>query len=60
MHQVNLFDYAWAMLLSCDRQSNKPDFRLQAEFKSTFGRPIRIGFLACSIPSSPFGGSAIR
>jgi uncharacterized protein (DUF2235 family) len=45
VHQVNLFDYAWAMLLSRDRQSNKPDFHLQAEFKSTFGRPIRIRFL---------------
>jgi uncharacterized protein (DUF2235 family) len=44
-YQVNLFDYAWAMLLSRDRKLDKPDFGLQGRFKSTFGRRIKIHFL---------------
>jgi uncharacterized protein (DUF2235 family) len=43
-YQTNLFDYAWAMLLSRDQQ--KPDFPLQGRFKATFGQQeVRIRFL---------------
>jgi uncharacterized protein (DUF2235 family) len=43
-HQTNLFDYAWAMLLS--RDQGAPDFALQGRFKATFGqREVRIRFL---------------
>jgi uncharacterized protein (DUF2235 family) len=44
-YQTNLFEYAWAMLLSRDRRSEKPDFALQGRFASTFGRRIKIRFL---------------
>jgi uncharacterized protein (DUF2235 family) len=44
-HQVNLFDYAWAMLLSRNAKSDEPDFELQGRFKATFGRSIAIHFL---------------
>ena len=44
-HQLNLFEYAWAMLIARDRKTKKPDFALQHHFKSTFGRPLSIKFL---------------
>ena len=44
-HEAHLFDYAWAMLLARSRPQDKPDFRLQARFKATFGRPAKIHFL---------------
>jgi uncharacterized protein (DUF2235 family) len=44
-HNTHLFDYAWAILLARDGPENSPDFKLQAGFKSTFGRQIRIRFL---------------
>ncbi|WP_036026242.1 T6SS phospholipase effector Tle1-like catalytic domain-containing protein [Paraburkholderia dilworthii] len=44
-HEVHLFDYAWAMLLARDGPEHNPDFELQARFKSTFSRTIRIHFL---------------
>jgi uncharacterized protein (DUF2235 family) len=43
-YQTNLFDYAWAMLVS--RHQREPDFPLQGRFKATFGRQeVRIRFL---------------
>lgn len=44
-HQTHLFDYAWAMLVARNTAENKPDFHLQARFKATFGRPVKIRFL---------------
>jgi uncharacterized protein (DUF2235 family) len=44
-YQVNLFEYAWSMLLSRDRKLDQPDFKLQGRFKSTFGRTVNIRFL---------------
>lgn len=43
-HEAHLFDYAWAMLQA--RNGNgQPAFKLQDEFKETFGRPVRIHLL---------------
>jgi uncharacterized protein (DUF2235 family) len=44
-HQLNLFEYAWAMLLARDRKTKAPDFALQRHFKNTFGRSVSIKFL---------------
>jgi uncharacterized protein (DUF2235 family) len=44
-HETHLFDYAWSMLLSRDKKTRKPDFKLLAKFKATFGRPVTIRFL---------------
>lgn len=44
-YQAHLFDYAWAMLLARTGENNAPDFRLQARFKSTFGRRVNVHFL---------------
>lgn len=44
-HQVHLFDQAWAMLLAREGRDRKPDFKLQARFKASFGRPVRVNFL---------------
>lgn len=44
-HQTHLFDYAWAMLLARSGENNAPDFKLQARFKSTFGRRVNVHFL---------------
>lgn len=44
-HQLNLFEYAWAMLIARDRKTKAPDFALQHQFKNTFGRAISIKFL---------------
>ena len=49
-HQLNLFDYAWAMLTARQRTkdpktNNKPDFDIQDSFKATFGRTVPIKFL---------------
>lgn len=44
-HETHLFDYAWAMLLARDGHEDKPDFKLQARFKATFGRSTKIRFL---------------
>lgn len=44
-HEAHLFDYAWAMLLARDGPDKAPDFKLQARFKATFGRPVKIRFL---------------
>jgi uncharacterized protein (DUF2235 family) len=44
-HQLNLFEYAWAMLIARDRKTNEPDFDLQHQFKNTFGRSVSIDFL---------------
>ena len=44
-HQTHLFDYAWAMLVARDRKRDKPDFKLQARFKKTFGKAIKFRFL---------------
>lgn len=44
-HQTHLFEYAWAMLLAREGPKKVPDFKLQARFKSTFGRRTKIRFL---------------
>ena len=49
-HQLNLFDYAWAMLIARQRSkdpkwNNAPDFSLQHSFKDTFGRAVPLKFL---------------
>ncbi|EPJ5576661.1 DUF2235 domain-containing protein [Citrobacter farmeri] len=44
-YQAHLFDYAWAMLLARTGEEHKPDFKLQARFKSTFGRRVNVHFL---------------
>lgn len=44
-YQLNLFEYAWSMLLSRDKEQGSPDFELQGRFKATFSRPVRIRFL---------------
>lgn len=44
-YQTHLFEYAWTMLLAREDKNNAPDFKLQARFKSTFGRRIKIHFL---------------
>jgi uncharacterized protein (DUF2235 family) len=44
-HQLNLFEYAWAILTGRDRKTGKPDFHLQNKFKATFGRVIPIRLL---------------
>ena len=44
-HQAHLFDYAWAMLLARNGEEHSPDFKLQARFKSTFGRRVNVHFL---------------
>ncbi len=43
-HEAHLFDYAWAML-QARGGSGEPAFKLQDEFKQTFGRPVRIHLL---------------
>lgn len=44
-HQAHLFEYAWAMLLARKGKEDAPDFKLQARFKSTFGRRVSVNFL---------------
>ena len=48
-HQLNLLEYAWAMLTARTRptpqQPASPDFNLQTQFKQSFGRAIPIKFL---------------
>ena len=44
-HGAHLFDYAWSMLLARVDPERKPDFKLQARFKATFGRTVRVRFL---------------
>jgi uncharacterized protein (DUF2235 family) len=43
-HELHLAEYAWSMLLARDAEG-RPDFRLQAKFKATFGRAARIRLL---------------
>ena len=43
-HETHLTEYAWSML-QARGESDEPDFRLQAKFRATFGRPVRIRFL---------------
>lgn len=44
-HLTHLFDYGWTMLLAIDGKTGKPNFGLQARFKSTFGKSVKIRFL---------------
>jgi len=44
-HETHLFEYAWSLLLSRVKKTGKPDFKLLAKFKATFGRPVTIRFL---------------
>lgn len=44
-HETHLFEYAWTLLLSRDKKSGKPDFKLLAKFKATFGRPVSVRYL---------------
>ena len=56
-HQLNMFDYAWAMLIARKRKKDvlarneplteigRPDFALQRYFLATFGRSVPIKFL---------------
>lgn len=44
-HQAHLFEYGWSILMARTGEENKPDFKLQGRFKSTFGRRVNVHFL---------------
>ncbi|MBV6823564.1 DUF2235 domain-containing protein [Pseudomonas sp. PD9R] len=44
-HQAHLFEYGWSILMARNGKENKPDFKLQERFKSTFSRRVNVHFL---------------